>query len=358
MWGRRFNYFSFVTLILFGLLFYHHYAMMVWVAILVILPFFSFALTKLTVNKITPEVLIKKTSVGKNVPIDIYFIVKNGFLSPIDNLKLKIKIYNSFYKNEEEYELVVPDASISKRQVCMNISGLYCGRVIVKVEEMIIEDFLGLFRFERELSLTDEVMVMPESNIEIPQFNLSVSGTTNDDEVQYIKGDDVSQISQIRNYIPGDRMQNIHWKLSAKQEEIQVKEFSKPYSDEVTLLVEFSIHEKNPEITDRIIEVYYAMGKYLIKNGRRFWAAWFNTRTMELFETRIETGEELDISLNELYYMMPYENPTLTYDNYMSIYSEKTTTIMYISDINVSNIQGEKLDISDDKVVITCLFEE
>ena len=81
---------------------------------------------------------------------------------------------------------------------------------------------------------------MPERNIELPQINLSDSGVANDDEVQYTKGDDVSQISQIRNYIPGDKLQNIHWKLSAKNEELQVKEFSKPYSDEVTLLVDLS----------------------------------------------------------------------------------------------------------------------
>ncbi len=355
MWGKRFSYFSFMALILFGLLFYHHYAMMIWVVILAILPVFSFLFTRLTFKRIRIGVSIQKKSVGKNVPVDVQFAVKNGFIAPIENLKLKVRIYHVFYKNIEEYEVVIPSVPFTERKVSMKISGKYCGRMIVRIEKVVMEDFLGLFRFEEELDLSDETAIMPESNIELPQINLSTSGVANDDEVQYVKGDDVSQISQIRNYIPGDKLQNIHWKLSAKNEELQVKEFSKPYSDEVTLLVELSIQEDKPEITDSIIEAYYASGRYLLKNGRRFRAAWFNTKTMELFETKIETGEELDISLYELYYMTPYENPELTYDSYMAIHSEPTTTVMYISDAHASGIQGERLDICDDKVVITCL---
>lgn len=355
MWGKRFSYFSFMALILFGLLFYHHYVMMIWIVILCILPVFSFVLTKMTMKKIQIGVSINKASVGKNVPVDVYFAVKNGFLAPVENMKLNVRIFNSFYDNVEDYELIIPLVPMSERKVNMKFSGKYCGRMVVRLEKIVIEDFLGLFRFEEELNLSDEVIIMPESNIELPQINLSTSGVANDDEVQYVKGDDVSQISQVRDYIPGDKLQNIHWKLSAKKEELQVKEFSKPYSDEVTLLTEFSIQKNQPEVTDSIIEAYYASGKYLLKNGRRFRASWFNTKTMELFETRIETSEELDISLNELYYMTPYENPILTYDNYMAIHSELVTTVMYISDAVVTNVPGEKLDISDDKVVITCL---
>ena len=355
MWGKRFSYFCFLALILFGLLFYHHYVMMVWVVILAVLPAVSFILTKLTVNKIHIGIMTDKSSVGKNVPVDIYFTVKNGFVAPIENLKLNVKIFNAFYKNNEEYELVIPSVPFSERKVSMRVSGKYCGRMIIQIEKVIMEDFLGLFRFEKELNVTDEVTIMPERNIELPQINLSDSGVANDDEVQYVKGDDVSQISQIRDYIPGDKLQNIHWKLSAKNEELQVMEFSKPYSDEVTLLVELSIQTDKPEITDSIIEAYYASGKYLLKNGRRFRTSWFNTKTKELFETKIETDEELDISLNELYYMIPYENPALTYSSYMAVHSEPTTTVMYISDAGVSGISGDRFDISDDKVVITCL---
>ncbi len=355
MWGKRFSYICFLALILFGLLFYHHYVMMIWVVILAVLPAVSFILTKLTVDKIRVSIMTDKSSVGKNVPVQVYFIIKNGYIAPIENLKLSVQIFNAFYKNNEEYELVIPSVPFSERKVDMKVSGKYCGRMIIRIEKVIMEDFLGLFRFERELNIANEVMIMPEKNIELPQINLSDSGVANDDEVQYVKGDDVSQISLIRDYIPGDRLQNIHWKLSAKNEELQVKEFSKPYSDEVTLLLEFSVQKDKPEITDSIIEAYYASGKYLLKHGRRFRTSWFNTKIGELFETKIETDEELDISLNELYYMIPYENPALTYSSYMAVHTEPTTTVLYISDAGVSGISGERLDISDDKVVITCL---
>lgn len=41
-------------------------------------------------------------------------------------------------------------------------------------------------------------------------------------------GTDVSQIFDVREYRPGDRLQRIHWKLSAKSDGLLVREDSQP----------------------------------------------------------------------------------------------------------------------------------
>ena len=38
----------------------------------------------------------------------------------------------------------------------------------------------------------------------------------------------VSEVFQIRSFQPGDKIQNIHWKLSAKEDELMVRENSLP----------------------------------------------------------------------------------------------------------------------------------
>ena len=44
----------------------------------------------------------------------------------------------------------------------------------------------------------------------------------------YKKGDDPSEIFDIREYADGDKIQRIHWKLSSKTGDLMVKEGSLP----------------------------------------------------------------------------------------------------------------------------------
>ena len=46
-----------------------------------------------------------------------------------------------------------------------------------------------------------------------------------DSDVYYsdVRSDDSTEVYQVREYRPGDRMTRIHWKLSARQDEIMVR---------------------------------------------------------------------------------------------------------------------------------------
>ena len=43
-------------------------------------------------------------------------------------------------------------------------------------------------------------------------------------EESQAKGNDFAEITDVREYRPGDRIKDIHWKLSAKKETLMVKE--------------------------------------------------------------------------------------------------------------------------------------
>ena len=51
-------------------------------------------------------------------------------------------------------------------------------------------------------------------------------------------GTDVSQIFDVREYRPGDRLQRIHWKLSAKSDGLLVREDSQPLACAVVFLLD------------------------------------------------------------------------------------------------------------------------
>lgn len=355
MWSKRINYLSLLILFGMGLIFYHHYLLMLAVVILLVLPVVSYVVTKRSIDKFSVKVYSDKTSVGKNLPVDVYFGVENKSMIPVDELKIGIKIHNYFYENTEEYTIIAATVPKKYRSTKISLSGVYCGRIMAEAVSMNICDMFGLFTFTKEISNIKEISIMPSKQEKYEGVDLSVLGSADDEEIQYIKGDDVSQISQIRDYIPGDRLQNIHWKLSAKSRELQVKEFSMPYSEDVILLLEFYINAEQPEVFDELIETMYAFSVDLIRQGRKFTVMYHGNESYELESMDVFNEDDLGTVINELYFTEPQNENGITYELFTSLNSEIKGTVLYLSDVSASDKKGLKLDIGSEKVVLTCL---
>ena len=356
MWTSRINYLIFISLIAFGLIFYNNYVLMMLLLIMLLIPFVSLALTIRGRNKIRVNVLTDKASVGKNVPVDVYFDVENKSVVSVENFTLNIRIFNTFYGNDESYELIVPSTPMSTRRTTMKVSSVYCGRLVVEVFLVKMYDIFGLFKFKLPVQARTEIMFMPYETIELDNIPISVQGNADDEELQYVKGDDVSQISQIRNYIPGDKLQNIHWKLSAKSEELQVKEYSLPYSDDVILLLEVFVDSEMPEIFDEMIEKAFAVSGNLIKQGRKFNIVWYDVNQNNFVSKEVNNSDELLAGIMDLYYAVPEKINGTTYEMYKRFHDGIKGTVLYMCDSSIKPTEGIEIDIESDKVVLLCLY--
>lgn len=355
MWSKRLNYLSLLVLLGFGLIFYHHYVLMLLLVIMLASPVVSYVVTKKSIDKFSIKTYSNRASVGKHVPVDVYFDIENKSIIPVENLKIDIKIHNYFYENKEEYSIIVPSVPMKSRSAKISLSGIYCGRMLVEAVNMKIQDVFGLFEFRKEISCVTEIFIMPSKQDSFEKVNLSVLGVSEDEELQFVKGDDVSQISQIRAYVPGDRLQNIHWKLSAKSEELQVKEFSMPYSEDVILLLEFYVDAKEPEVFDELIETMYAFSMDLIRQGRKFAVMYHGNGSYELESMEVFNEDDLKTVINELYYTEPQKENGITYELFSTLNSELKGTVLYLSDLSVADKTGTIFDIGSEKVVLTCL---
>lgn len=355
MWTNRINYLFLIAIIITGLLFYNHILFYILLAVAVLLPIISFGVFMYSAKKITVKVSVDKTLVGKNVPINVIFDVENPTVLSIENFTVVSRIYNYYYKNNDEYKTLIPVAPFCNRQTVMEVENRYCGRMIVEMKEVIAYDILGLFKVKRKVDYTAEASVFPYEVTELEELPVSTEGKADDDELQSKKGDDVSQISQIRNYIPGDKLQNIHWKLSAKSEELQVKEFSIPFSEEVNLLVEIFIDEEKPEEFDELIEKLYGVALYLIKVNRRFNVIWYQPGQEEFLINEVNNQDELLAAMMELFFAESVTVNGLAYDLYTKVYSESKGVLLYLSDGKALMNDENRIDIGSEKVVLLCL---
>ena len=59
----------------------------------------------------------------------------------------------------------------------------------------------------------------------------------NDVNYKHVKENDISEILQIKEYMKGDSIKNIHWKMSAKMGKTMVKELDTPNDNSVMIFI-------------------------------------------------------------------------------------------------------------------------
>lgn len=131
---------------------------------------------------------------------------------------------NAFYGTSDRHTLLLPVPPRGDKQFRMTVTVTELGRVVFACREFILTDLLGIFMVHTACGMECSLYVLPRqddaASSELPD---AYSGTTDLSESQQ-KGSDYSEVTDIRTYQPGDRPRDIHWKLSARQPELMVKE--------------------------------------------------------------------------------------------------------------------------------------
>ena len=81
------------------------------------------------------------------------------------------------------------------------------------------------------------------------------------------KGDDYSEIFEIRTYREGDELKHIHWNMSSKFQEFFVKVGSQPVHENLTLAIEY---KENNTFYDLQFDYFYSLCISLLKENIAF----------------------------------------------------------------------------------------
>lgn len=120
----------------------------------------------------------------------------------------------------------------------------------------------------------------------------------------YKKGDDPSEIFDIREYADGDKIQRIHWKLSSKTGDLMVKEGSLPLMKEIHIFIDLCAtgtkQERNDKI-NRLIQGVYSIAMFMIESGIPQAYIWYDKVNGVIQEYSVEQEEELYWMFQELF---------------------------------------------------------
>lgn len=238
---------------------------------------------------------------GEQMPKNTTFVVRvnvrNQSVIPLINGVIRLQIGNVFMGETAGQDIEIPLKPLAVTGLGLPLCSACVGDVEIRTEKIVLTDFLGMFCTEREASASNHVFIIPRGETE-QEFSLNAfeKGMNEVEETQ-MRGSDFSDVSQIREYIPGDAIKNIHWKLSAKKDVWMVKERLQMSSQK--LLVVLKLEKSSEEAADRTIETLYSFGEFLLTNHVPFTLCWWSDKFREIRQETAESSADwLDVMLH------------------------------------------------------------
>lgn len=143
-------------------------------------------------------------------------------------------------------------------EIPVTLETRHCGPVMLEVSRLKVYDLLKLTCFTKKEVCRSRVLVSPPVHlIEIHAENEDGSGEV----LPYGTGTENMEGYQIRGYQAGDHLHRIHWKLSAKAQELQVKDFERQAGCQVNLFLA-AVREEggwDPDRWDRYLEAAFSL---------------------------------------------------------------------------------------------------
>ena len=191
-------------------------------------------------------------------------LLTNKSLFPTDRILCRVSCENLLTGEKEVISIHMAAPSRSNTDTEFLLKSRHAGKVRLSLQKMICYDSFGLFPVKtvpsREISAF--ALVVPESFSLETQIAYGESTNMDSDEYSMKKaGYDPSETFAIREYQPGDRIRQIHWKLTEKFDNLMVRDYGLPIQNTILLLLEtgYGTEEADADCLDALAEALYSV---------------------------------------------------------------------------------------------------
>lgn len=290
----------FIVLILVCAAFYILYIWdfaLVLLIVMIILPILMYVTTWITKRNISVDFAVKEKNSPKNKDFSVQLVVNNNSIFPIGKAEAHIIYYNVFSNQTSAFDLYLPIQPRNSQRITFQLRSKFCGIIKIKTSYLNIYDPLRIFKFRTGKNISAEVVIMPEGH-EVSGI-VHYSDRVNEESdifSEYRSGDDPSEVFDLREYNPGDKLNRIHWKLSSKKNEFIVKEYSLPIDVPCSLFLDLKCYKDNDltlPVFDTLIETFLSVSQFLLDNERCHSVTFYNAAQNCFSEYDIRDGADL-----------------------------------------------------------------
>jgi uncharacterized protein (DUF58 family) len=102
-----------------------------------------------------------------------------------------------------------------------------------------VTDPFGMFRFQRRLDKEKEILIYP-ATVDLPLFWAESQGESRLTRNSLLTSEASGAIAGVREYVPGDGLNRIHWRSTAHRGKLTVKEFDIDFTEKVWVIPDLS----------------------------------------------------------------------------------------------------------------------
>lgn len=210
---------------------------------------------------------------GREIPYTLSIGSRSGLLVTRSVL-VELEIYNKMF-DSTTHKTVMFELKNGKNDCTVNLLAGQCGQMDFRCQSIHIIDMLGLFRFRTRPFKDTGIIIYPQSlNMDVTLSDMIRGESVTEGSIQNRKGNDRSEIYDIREYQDGDDVRSIHWKLSEKTDKLIVRESSEPSHYDVVVIPDFAHYNCDREVSvnelNTAIAVTVAISEQLMQKGAHF----------------------------------------------------------------------------------------
>lgn len=211
----------------------------------------------------------EKKSLVCGQPTPYLFILQNEDYFAYTSIS--VRMHSSFSYAEDsfenvEYELLPGDKTVCETKIVCK----YRGEYEIGVKEVVLTDFLRLFRLRYVVSGQIKAVVTPQivqlselkSIADLPMLVQSdTSGSREPDIV-------------VRDYVEGDSLKQIHWKATAREQKLKVRVMTGKENQGITVFCDTRRYSEDMKeflpLENKILETFLAVGYYFAAADKEF----------------------------------------------------------------------------------------
>lgn len=273
-------------------------------------------------------ILFDKVSIVMEAPIEVtdvkstvmlHMNIYNKSILPISKIRVCVEEEYEYYnKKRRTFFNLSADARSEKSgecqgktQVCLQLKTKYPGREKLRIRRAAIFDWLGILslplkkkRFIGEVKLS----VLP-SRCEIPMLisrEIQEYAFEREDTMAEHPMSAENENSQIRGYKAGDKLHSIHWKLSAKADDLMVYERQTKTGCPVLLFLDMASHEEkkhkggwfakergNYKNLSELLTVVQSYSLSMVHNDCFHYVIWYDCNQKDVRRVLVEKEEQV-----------------------------------------------------------------
>lgn len=304
--------------------------------------------------------LAEKDDIDKPARAVITLSIENRsrFL-PLTKGIAKVRYENTFSGEKGKLKIRFSVDTGKKRDRRIPVVMNNCGNVAITVEKVRIYDYLNIFAWTIGKHFeTQNILVLPPMK-EMYLGRDRWYNETNEDSDRfslYKKGDDPSEIFDIRDFMDGDKIQRIHWKLSSKTGNLMVKEGSLPLTKAVHIFMDLCVlgeKEERDHNVNLLVQGAYSISMFMIEHGIPQVFIWHDKKNGVIREYSVEQEEELYWMFQELFKSRITTVPNELLEAYMDWGKGKLLeaalylTVTDHDDLDAGSLTRERLEVMD-----------